>query len=41
MELNNNVFRVYFSEKKGIVEAVEVLKKSVKAPMVKSKNHLQ
>ncbi|MFW9951125.1 MAG: hypothetical protein ACFFKA_13485 [Candidatus Thorarchaeota archaeon] len=27
MELSNNVFRVYFNEKKGIVEAVEVLKK--------------
>ena len=32
MELNNNVFRVYFNEKKGIVEAVEVLKRSVEAP---------
>ncbi|MHA2289668.1 MAG: hypothetical protein ACXABG_12865 [Promethearchaeota archaeon] len=27
MELDNNVFRVYFDDKKGIVEAVEVLKK--------------
>jgi len=27
MELDNNVFRVYFNDKKGIVEAVEVLKK--------------
>jgi hypothetical protein len=30
MELNNNVFRVYFNEQKGIVEAVEVLKKRVR-----------
>jgi hypothetical protein len=30
MELNNNVFRVYFNEQKGIVEAIEVLKKRVK-----------
>ena len=29
MELDNNVFRVYFDDKKGIVEAVEVLKKGV------------
>ena len=27
MELNNNKFRVYFDEKKGMIEAVEVLKK--------------
>jgi len=27
MELDNNLFRVYFDDKKGIVEAVEVLKK--------------
>jgi len=27
LELNENVFRVYFDDKKGIVEAVEVLKK--------------
>lgn len=32
MELDNNVFRVYFNEKKGIVEAVEVLKRSVEVP---------
>jgi len=32
MELDDNVFRVYFNEKKGIVEAVEVLKKGVKFP---------
>ncbi len=31
MELDNNIFRVYFNEKKGIVEAVEVLKKRVAA----------
>jgi len=29
MELDNNKFRVYFDQKKGIVEAVEVLKKGV------------
>ncbi len=28
LELDENVFRVYFDDKKGIVEAVEVLKKS-------------
>ena len=27
LELENHVLRVYFDEKKGIVEAVEVLKK--------------
>ena len=32
MELDNNIFRVYFDDKKGIVEAVEVLKKGVEAP---------
>jgi hypothetical protein len=32
MELDNNVFRVYFDDKKGIVEAVEVLKKGVQPP---------
>ena len=32
MELDNNVFRVYFNDKKGIVEAVEVLKKGDKPP---------
>ena len=32
MELDNNIFRVYFDDKKGIVEAVEVLKKGVKPP---------
>jgi len=32
MELDNNVFRVYFNDKKGIVEAVEVLKKVVEPP---------
>ncbi|NVM18772.1 MAG: hypothetical protein HWN80_13740 [Candidatus Lokiarchaeota archaeon] len=32
MELENNVFRVYFNDKKGIVEAVEVLKKGGKSP---------
>ncbi|NVM44329.1 MAG: hypothetical protein HWN79_05380 [Candidatus Lokiarchaeota archaeon] len=32
MELDDNVFRVYFDDKKGIVEAVEVLKKGVKPP---------
>ena len=30
MELDNNNFRVYFNDKKGIVEAVEVLKKKDK-----------
>jgi hypothetical protein len=38
MELDDNVFRVYFNEKKGIVEAVEVLKKKVKAPKNEYKN---
>jgi len=28
LELDDNVFRVYFDDKKGIVEAIEVLKKS-------------
>ncbi|MBY8987329.1 MAG: hypothetical protein KGD61_02655 [Candidatus Lokiarchaeota archaeon] len=32
MELHDNVFRVYFNDKKGIVEAVEVLKKGVEPP---------
>ncbi|MBY9011222.1 MAG: hypothetical protein KGD70_02490 [Candidatus Lokiarchaeota archaeon] len=32
MELDHNVFRVYFDDKKGIVEAVEVLKKGVQPP---------
>ena len=32
MELDNNVFRVFFNEKKGIVEAVEVLKKKGNSP---------
>jgi hypothetical protein len=32
MELDNNVFRVYFNDKKGIVEAVEVLKKGNETP---------
>ncbi len=32
IELDNNVFRVYFNDKKGIVEAVEVLKKGVEPP---------
>ncbi len=32
MELENNIFRVYFNNKKGIVEAVEVLKKGVEPP---------
>jgi hypothetical protein len=31
MELDNNNFRVYFDDKKGIVEAVEVLKKKEKS----------
>jgi len=31
MELDNNNFRVYFNDKKGIVEAVEVLKKKGKS----------
>lgn len=28
LELDDNIFRIYFNDKKGIVEAVEVLKKS-------------
>ncbi len=32
MELDDNVFRVYFNDKKGIVEAVEVLKKGAEPP---------
>ncbi|MHA1235645.1 MAG: hypothetical protein ACTSQL_11235, partial [Promethearchaeota archaeon] len=28
LELDENVFRIYFDDKKGIVEAIEVLKKS-------------
>jgi hypothetical protein len=31
LELDNNNFRVYFDDKKGIVEAVEVLKKKEKS----------
>jgi len=40
LELDENVFRVYFDDKKGIVEAIEVLKKSeppVKPLIEKSK----
>ena len=36
MELDNNLFRVYFDDKKGIVEAVEVLKKVSKPPKNKA-----
>jgi hypothetical protein len=36
MELENNVFRVYFDDKKGIVEAVEVLKKGEDLPRDKA-----
>ncbi len=32
LELDENVFRVYFDDKKGIVEAIEVLKKSEPSP---------
>jgi len=32
LELDNNVFRVYFNDKKGIVEAIEVLKKGTDPP---------
>ncbi len=32
LELDNNIFRVYINDKKGIVEAVEVLKKGVEPP---------
>lgn len=32
MELDDNIFRVYFNDKKGIVEAVEVLKKGAEPP---------
>lgn len=36
MELDNNLFRVYFDDKKGIVEAVEVLKKVSTPPKNKA-----
>ena len=36
MELDNNLFRVYFDDKKGIVEAVEVLKKVSTSPKNKA-----
>ncbi|NHJ19304.1 MAG: hypothetical protein EAX91_00065 [Candidatus Lokiarchaeota archaeon] len=39
MELNNNIFRVYFNDKKGIIEAVEVLKKGEKAGKVEDNNN--
>ena len=32
LELDNNVFRVYFDDKKGIVEAIEVLNKGTDLP---------
>lgn len=39
MELDNNLFRVYFDDKKGIVEAVEVLKKVSTPPKNKVEKH--
>ena len=39
MELNNNIFRVYFNDKKGIIEAVEVLKKGEKTAKVEDNNN--
>ncbi len=36
IELDNNLFRVYFDDKKGIVEAVEVLKKASTPPKKKA-----
>ncbi|MFX0059115.1 MAG: hypothetical protein ACFE8J_12515 [Candidatus Heimdallarchaeota archaeon] len=38
MELDNNMLRVYFNQKKGIVEAVEVLKKGEKGNVIFSPN---
>jgi hypothetical protein len=38
MELDNNMLRVYFDQKKGIVEAVEVLKKAEKTNKSSSPN---
>ncbi|MFX0075405.1 MAG: hypothetical protein ACFE96_08185 [Candidatus Hermodarchaeota archaeon] len=40
LELDDNVFRVYFNENKGIVEAVEVLKKRVKKNTLTSQREL-
>jgi len=39
MELDDNAFRVYFDDKKGIVEAVEVLKKGTKPPKGKAEKN--
>jgi hypothetical protein len=38
MELDNNIFRVYFNDKKGIIEAVEVLKKGKETVKVENNN---